>query len=106
MRMPMSAGFVIHSHRINHTDQHRCFSFCTKEYCFKSSKSNLQEPSINIPDKPTEKEMPSKVLRFIFGKYIVYLTRFQSSLANEMPDLARMLRVFKSGIKEFIVDLR
>lgn len=74
-----------------------------------SASGTDEKTSVNIIESeklPSAENLPSRIQRYIIGRYTWYLNKFQHSLETEMPDTFHMFRIFTVGLKEFIIDFK
>ncbi|XP_043203179.1 LETM1 domain-containing protein 1-like [Amphibalanus amphitrite] len=55
---------------------------------------------------PEGRRPVTRLQKYVFGRYVEYLQRFQRALENEFPTAFRLYRVFSVGVKDFARDVK
>ena len=55
---------------------------------------------------PEGRRPVTRLQKYVFGRYVQYLQRFQAALENEFPTAFRLYRVFSVGVKDFARDVK
>ena len=55
---------------------------------------------------PEGRRPVTRLQKYVFGRYVQYLQRFQAALQSEFPAAFRLYRVFTVGVKDFARDVK